>query len=195
MFNSQIFGKNVYMTTKNTDLHYKEIVDKCKSIFLKKSKDYGTSWTILRLSSLTDQLFIKAKRIRNIEISNVNKVGDSIEDEFKSIINYCIMSMIKCEESIEEEVALSEEKLHFLYDKYYRATFELMQKKNTDYGEVWRDMRVSSFTDLILTKLLRIKQIEDNMGKTEVSEGAFSNYQDIMNYSIFALIKLESESK
>lgn len=181
------------MTTKNTDLHYKEIVDKCKSIFLKKSKDYGTSWTILRLSSLTDQLFIKAKRIRNIEISNVNKVGDSIEDEFMSIINYCIMSMIKCEESIDEEVALSEEKLHFLYDKYYRATFELMQKKNTDYGEVWRDMRVSSFTDLILTKLLRIKQIEDNMGKTEVSEGAFSNYQDIMNYSIFALIKLESE--
>jgi NTP pyrophosphatase (non-canonical NTP hydrolase) len=183
------------MTTKNTDLHYKEIVDKCKSIFLKKSKDYGTSWTILRLSSLTDQLFIKAKRIRNIEISNVNKVGDSIEDEFMSIINYCIMAMIKCEEVIEEEISLSNDRLQMFYDKYYIATFELMQKKNTDYGEVWRDMRVSSFTDLILTKLLRIKQIEDNMGKTEVSEGAFSNYQDIMNYSIFAIIKLESENQ
>jgi hypothetical protein len=147
------------------------------------------------LSSLTDQLFIKAKRIRNIEISNVTQVGDSIEDEFMSIINYCIMAMIKCEEVIEEEISLSNDRLQMFYDKYYIATFELMQKKNTDYGEVWRDMRVSSFTDLILTKLLRIKQIEDNMGKTEVSEGAFSNYQDIMNYSIFAIIKLESENQ
>lgn len=176
--------------SQTTENSFKIIVSKCKDIFLKKNQDYGLSWTVMRLSSLTDQLYIKAKRIRNIQESNVNLVGDSQEDEFYSIINYCIMSMMLSnpQMKIDDQLPLSD--LELYYDQIVQQTFDLMSKKNTDYGEVWRDMRVSSMTDLILAKLLRIKQIEDNQGKTSISEGVYSNYQDILNYAIFCIIKL-----
>lgn len=173
-----------------TEKAYFEIIAKCKDIFLKKNQDYGMSWTILRLSSLTDQIFIKAKRIRNLQESKQNLIGDTQEDEFLSIINYCIMAMLLASHSEAELSNNSIEHLSQNYDKAVQNTFDLMQKKNSDYGEVWRDMRVSSMTDLILAKLLRIKQIEDNQGQTSISEGVYSNYQDILNYCIFCLIKL-----
>ncbi len=178
----------------NTEKKYHQIISKCKEIFLKKNEDYGPSWSIMRLSSLTDQIFIKAKRIRNIQETNQNLIGDSQEDEFHSIVNYCIMAMIldKKEFHIHSELSIND--LSTVYDQYTLSTFTLMQKKNADYGEVWKDMRVSSITDLILTKLLRIKQIEDNQGNTTVSEGVFSNYQDIMNYAIFCIIKIAEEN-
>lgn len=174
--------------SNTTEESYRQIVSKCKEIFLKKNRDYGPSWSIMRLSSLTDQIFIKAKRVRNIQETNQNIVGDSQEEEFQGIINYCIMALILCEDHTVEEISINQ--LESLYDKYVLETFQLMKSKNSDYGEVWRDMRVSSMTDLILTKLLRIKQIEDNQGNTIASEGVFSNYQDILNYSIFCIIKL-----
>lgn len=173
-----------------TEKAYFEIIAKCKDIFLKKNQDYGMSWTILRLSSLTDQIFIKAKRIRNLQESKQNLIGDTQEDEFLSIINYCIMAMLLASHSEAELSNNSIEHLSQNYDKAVQDTFDLMQKKNSDYGEVWRDMRVSSMTDLILAKLLRIKQIEDNQGQTSISEGVYSNYQDILNYCIFCLIRL-----
>lgn len=179
---------------QTTEILYLEIVSKCREIFLKKYNDYGASWTIMRLSSLTDQLLIKAKRIRNIQETNQNLVGDSQEEEFTGIINYCLMAMMIEIENLNENSPLDEVKLKNLHEKYSHQTMSLMKMKNSDYGEVWRDMRVSSMTDLILTKLLRIKQIEDNEGKTEVSEGAFSNYQDIMNYAIFCIILLTQTS-
>jgi hypothetical protein len=172
-----------------TEEHYHQIVSKCKDIFLKKNKDYGPSWSIMRLSSLTDQIFIKAKRIRNIQESEQNIIGDSQTEEFQGIINYCLMAMMIEKEHIQDDIEINT--LSALYDQYASLTFELMKKKNADYGEVWRDMRVSSMTDLILTKLLRIKQIENNKGVTIASEGAFSNYQDILNYSIFSIILLD----
>lgn len=183
---------------KNTKDKYLKIVSKCKEIFLKKNKDYGMSWVVLRLPSLTDQIFIKATRIRTIEESNKNLVGDSIESEYESIVNYCIMALISCKHTLDYNNPISISELERLYDKYIMETFDLMLQKNTDYGEVWRQMRNTSLTDLIITKILRIKQIEDNNGITEVSEGAFSNYQDILNYSIFSIIKiteLRDESK
>ena len=174
----------------NTEELYLEIISKCREIFLKKDEDYGSSWTIMRTSSFTDQILIKAKRIRNIQETNQNIIGDSQEDEFGGIINYCIMAMIVAKESPNTNSNLKSYQLIEWHKRYSDETFDLMKKKNTDYGEVWRDMRVSSMTDLILAKLLRIKQIEDNGGKTEVSEGSYSNYQDIMNYAIFCIIKL-----
>lgn len=180
--------------SKNTKDYYLKIISKCKEIFLKKNKDYGMSWAVLRLPSLTDQIFIKANRIRTIEESNKNIIGDSIESEYQSIINYCIIAMISCENKLEYDKPLSLSELEALYDKYVQNTFELMLMKNSDYGEVWRQMRNTSLTDLIITKLLRIKQIEDNKGVTEVSEGVFSNYQDIMNYSIFSIIKINESN-
>jgi len=174
-----------------TSISYFQIISKCKEIFLKKNQDYGMSWTIMRLSSLTDQIFIKAKRIRNIQETNRNVIGDSQEDEFYSIINYCLMSMILSTSPTADLETMTNETMSSKYDLQVKLTHDLMSKKNTDYGEVWRDMRVSSMTDLILTKLLRIKQIEDNQGQTSVSEGVYSNYQDIMNYCIFCIIKLE----
>lgn len=177
---------------KTTEESYHQIVSKCKEIFLKKNKDYGPSWSIMRLSSLTDQIFIKGKRIRNLQESNQNIIGDSQEDEFQGIINYCIMAMILCKEKLDDTIHL--QKLEEWYDQYSKECLVLMKNKNTDYGEVWRDMRVSSMTDLILTKLLRIKQIEDNEGTTIASEGVYSNYQDIMNYSIFCIIRLSEKA-
>ena len=169
---------------------FKKIIANCQEVFLKKNQDYGMSWTIMRLSSLTDQIYIKAKRIRNIQESKRNVIGDSQHDEFHSIINYCIMAMIIATQKQDSIESISFEELKSRYEVIVNDTLDLLSRKNTDYGEVWRDMRVSSMTDIILAKLLRIKQIEDNQGETMISEGAYSNYQDILNYSIFCIILL-----
>mgnify|MGYP000605861662 CR=1 FL=1 len=172
---------------------YRKVILNCRSIFEKKGKDYGTAWRILRASSLTDQLFIKAQRIRTIQETGVNKVGEAIDDEFVAIVNYCVMGLIQLElgtqtEEMSLSVAINK------YDAKTQISFDLMEKKNHDYGEAWRDMRVSSLTDLIMMKILRTKQIEDNAGKTLVSEGIDANYLDMLNYAVFALIKLDEEA-
>ena len=174
----------------NTNSEYANVINVCRDIFHKKTKDYGTAWRILRPSSMTDQLFIKAQRIRTIQETGENKVGENIEDEFVAIVNYCIMALIQLHESELEEMELEEEHAVKLYNKYADQAFDLMQKKNHDYGEAWRDMRVSSLTDLILQKLLRVKQIEDNNGATLISEGIDANYFDMLNYSVFALVHI-----
>lgn len=168
---------------------YKEVIKACKSIFEKKTNDYGTSWRILRLPSITDQIFIKAQRIRSIQEKGVQKVDEDISNEFIGIINYCIMALIQIRMNGDDNLMMSYDQLEPLYDEFAKDTGELLQNKNHDYGEAWREMRVSSITDIILMKLLRVKQIEDNNGKTLVSEGVGANYQDIINYSVFALIK------
>lgn len=173
----------------NTEESYDKIVQECKSIFLNKTKDYGTAWRILRTSSLTDQIFIKAKRIRTLQESSENKVGESIEGEFKAIINYCIMAQIQLNEK-NLDLELGTDLAVELYDKWINAAKTLMIDKNHDYGEAWRDMRVESLTDLILMKILRVKQIENNKGKTVASEGIDANYFDMLNYAIFSLILL-----
>jgi hypothetical protein len=171
---------------------YNFAVSKCRSLFLRKNQDYGTAWRILRPSSLTDQLFIKAKRIRSIEEKNgIMKVPESIEDEFIGIVNYSIMALIQLHDLDAEEIDLNTETVLAKFDHWVLETRNLMTSKNHDYGEAWRDMRVSSMTDLILMKLLRIKSIEENDGNTLVSEGLDANYQDILNYAVFALIKIE----
>jgi hypothetical protein len=177
-----------------TSEQYSEVISKCREIFTKKTKDYGTAWRILRPSSLTDQIFIKAQRIRTIQETGENKVGESIEDEFVAIINYCIVAIIQIQESANLEMEIEAEKAISLYEKYANLAFELMKKKNHDYGEAWRDMRVSSLTDLILMKILRVKQIENNQGKTIISEGIDANYYDMLNYAVFALILMNSEN-
>ena len=169
---------------------YNSQLKKCRDLFIKKTKDYGTAWRILRTSSLTDQLYIKAKRIRSIEEKGEQKVEDGVENEFIGLVNYSIMALIQLDMSDNEEIELEESKAAELYDVYSFKTRDLMMDKNHDYGEAWRDMRISSLTDLILMKLLRIKQIEDNQGKTLVSEGLDAGYQDIINYALFALIRL-----
>lgn len=173
-----------------TSEQYQHIVQGCREIFLKKTIDYGTSWRIARASSLTDQIFIKANRIRTIQETGENKVGESIEGEFGAMVNYCIMAIIQIRSNDGFGLELSEQEALKLYNQVAQEAFELMERKNHDYGEAWRDMRVSSLTDMILIKLLRIKQIEDNGGQTIASEGIESNYFDILNYSIFALIHL-----
>ena len=173
-----------------TSEQYQKIVQDCRDIFQKKTKDYGTSWRIARASSLTDQIFIKANRIRTIQETGQNKVGESIEGEFGAIVNYCIMAIIQVRADENLPLELGTEVTMKLYEEVVSEAFQLMEKKNHDYGEAWRDMRVSSLTDMILMKLLRIKQIEDNQGQTLISEGIESNYFDILNYAIFALIHL-----
>ena len=153
--------------------------------------DYGVAWRILRLPSLTDQIFIKAQRIRSIQRLTEQKVAEGQESEFMGIVNYCIMALIQLEKVVAEQPDLTPKETLKLYDKHANITKELMLAKNHDYGEAWREMRVSSLTDLILQKLLRVKQIEDNEGKTLVSEGLAANYQDIINYAVFALIHLD----
>ena len=177
---------------QNTSTQYDAIIEKCRDLFLKKMKDYGCAWRILRLPSLTDQIFIKAQRIRGLQENAERKVDEGEVPEFIGIINYSIMALIQLEKGVVEQPDLGEEEATHLYDKMVAATKQLMENKNHDYGEAWRDMRVSSLTDLILQKLLRVKQIEDNKGKTLVSEGIDANYQDMINYSIFALILLEN---
>lgn len=177
----------------NTNEEFKLSLERCREIFAKKTKDYGTAWRILRPSSLTDQLFIKAKRIRSIQEKGTQKIEDAIDLDFVGLINYSIMALIQLElPSDMEDLELDPELAISHYDKQKTVAFDLMMDKNHDYGEAWRDMRVSSITDLILMKLLRIKQIEDNEGKTLISEGLDANYLDIINYSVFALILLKS---
>jgi len=175
----------------NTVTEYTNIINVCRDIFSKKTKDYGTAWRILRPSSLTDQIFIKAQRIRTIQEKGENRVGESVEEEFVAIINYCVMAIIQLKELELDEMELDPELALSLYEKYINEAFELMEKKNHDYGEAWRDMRVSSLTDLILMKVLRVKQIEDNKGATLISEGIDANYFDMLNYSVFSLIHLK----
>ncbi len=182
---------NIQTPLEQTNKQFDQVVEKCRDLFRRKTKDYGTAWRILRTSSLTDQIFIKAQRIRTLEEKGFSKVGEGIEDEFIGILNYAVMALIQMELPQGEEMEMEPEKAMALYNQQVAFTKELMMKKNHDYGEAWRDMRVSSFTDLILMKLLRIKQIEDNEGKTIVSEGIDSGYRDIINYAVFALIKMQ----
>lgn len=174
-----------------TDTEYTNVMNVCRDIFAKKTRDYGTAWRILRPSSLTDQLFIKAQRIRTIQETKENKVGERIEDEFVAIVNYCVMALIQVHETDLVDLELPAAQAEELYGKYAQKAFDLMQKKNHDYGEAWRDMRVSSLTDLILQKILRVKQIEDNNGTTLISEGIDANYYDMLNYAVFALIHMQ----
>ncbi len=175
---------------QDTSTQYDAVITKCRDLFIKKMKDYGSAWRILRLPSLTDQIFIKAQRIRSLQENEVRKVDEGEASEFIGIINYSLMALIQIEKGIVEQPDLSTEEATELYDKHISLTKELMMNKNHDYGEAWRDMRVSSLTDLILQKLLRVKQIEDNKGKTLVSEGIDANYQDMINYAVFAMIHL-----
>lgn len=175
-----------------TEKEYREIVAGCRDLFMKKNRDYGTSWRILRLPSLTDQIFIKASRIRSIQEKGRQLVSDPVEAEFTGIINYCIIALIQNRlpaTKAADELAISE--LEHLYDEVVESTIGLLQRKNHDYDEVWREMRISSITDIILMKLHRLKQIEDNEGQTLVSEGVEANYQDMLNYSVFALINMK----
>lgn len=172
---------------------YNQVISLCKELFEKKSWDYGTSWRILRLPSITDQIFIKAQRIRSIQEKGEQKVNDPIREEFIGIINYSLIALMQLELLGDGRVEIRWEELEPLYDKWVNATRGLLENKNHDYGEAWREMRVSSMTDIILMKLLRIKQIEDNQGITAVSEGIEANYQDILNYAVFCLIKLGEE--
>ncbi|MBS1950621.1 MAG: DUF1599 domain-containing protein [Bacteroidetes bacterium] len=169
---------------------YKQVMARCKALFLKKTHDYGTAWRVLRLPSITDQIFIKAQRIRSIQQKGVQKVEDDVRDEFIGIINYCLIAMIQMELTDADKAELTEQEIEPLYDQFAEETFLLLQNKNHDYDEAWRDMRVSSMTDIILMKLHRVKQIEDNQGKTLVSEGVKANYQDMINYAVFCLIRL-----
>jgi hypothetical protein len=175
---------------QETAVEYKEVLATCKNLFEKKTRDYGTAWRILRVSSITDQIWIKAQRIRSIQEKGTQKVDDPIRDEFIGIINYCIIAILQVENS-SDKMELTWSELEPSYDRVVEETFSLLQNKNHDYDEAWRDMRVSSMTDIILMKLLRVKQIENNAGKTLVSEGIKANYQDMINYSVFCLIKLK----
>ncbi|MBA21739.1 MAG: hypothetical protein CMP52_00110 [Flavobacteriales bacterium] len=177
---------------KSTQAHYQQITKTCKDLFINKMSDYGAAWRILRLPSLTDQIFIKAQRIRSIQDKEEQKIEEGQVSEFMGIINYSLMALIQLELGIADQPDLNPEEVLALYEKHLAETYQLMLDKNHDYGEAWREMRVSSLTDLILQKLLRVKQIEDNRGKTLVSEGIDANYQDIINYAVFALIHLDS---
>lgn len=174
-----------------TSEQYDGVIETCRTLFMNKMKDYGSAWRILRLPSLTDQIFIKAQRIRGLQQNTERKVDEGEVSEFIGIINYCIMALVQLDKGVVEQPDLSLEEALLMYDNKVGETKQLMMDKNHDYGEAWRDMRVSSLTDLILQKLLRVKQIEDNQGKTLVSEGIEANYQDMINYAVFALIHLE----
>lgn len=174
----------------NTAAEYEAVITICKGLFMKKTRDYGTAWRILRPESITDQIFIKAQRIRTLEEKKVSKIDEDITGEYVGIVNYCLIAMMQLETTPETPFELEAAFVEKLFDAKARETEELMFAKNHDYGEAWRDMRISSLTDLILMKLLRVKQIEDNKGQTLASEGVKANYQDMLNYAVFALIKL-----
>jgi hypothetical protein len=171
-----------------TSQEYDKVISICRTLFVNKMKDYGSAWRILRLPSLTDQIYIKAQRIRSLQENEVRKIDEGEAGEFIGIINYSIMALIQLELGTVDQPDLDVEKATWHYDAKINETKELMENKNHDYGEAWREMRVNSLTDLILQKLLRVKQIEDNKGKTLVSEGIDANYQDMINYAVFALI-------
>lgn len=186
----------------NTESQYRQVIQHCKDLFLKKNKDYGTAWRILRLPSITDQIFIKAQRIRTLQEMGATgasggRVGEGIEQEFVGIINYCVMALIQLQlassSSSPGKMDIPADELEQLYDVEINRVIELLFAKNHDYGEAWRDMRINSMTDIILMKLLRTKQIEDNQGATLVSEGIDANYMDMINYAVFCLIKLNKK--
>ncbi len=184
---------NVMTNFKQTEQQFKDVMAECRTLFQKKLHDYGASWRILRPSSLTDQLFIKAKRIRSLEIKKKSLVGEGIRPEFIALINYGIVGIIQLERGFVDEVDMSPEEAMALYDRHAQEALELMERKNHDYDEAWRSMRVSSYTDFILTKIQRIKEIEELQGATLVSEGIDANYMDIINYSVFGAIKMSEE--
>lgn len=172
-----------------TEIQFQAVVDYCRSLFLKKNADYGTSWRIMRLPSITDQIFIKASRIRNIQEKGIQKVEDPLEAEFVGIINYCVIALIQLEMTGKvDDIDLDSKQVSTSYDAVIQENIRLLHQKNHDYSEAWRDMRISSITDIILMKLHRLKQIESNDGRTQVSEGVDANYRDILNYAVFALI-------
>ena len=179
---------------KNTLEQFREVVGHCRDLFVKKTADYGTAWRILRPSSITDQLYIKALRIRSIEEKGSQQVADSVESEFVGLINYSVLAMIQISLPTDAPLELEAKAVAQLYDEQVAEKVRLLAAKNHDYGEAWRLMRISSMTDLILQKLLRIKQIEDNSGQTLVSEGLEANYRDIINYAAFALIRLSEQT-
>ena len=180
---------------ENTQKQFEFIIGLCKEVFMAKMKDYGSSWRVLRPSSLTDQIYIKANRIRSIDAKGQQKINEGIKPEYIGIVNYSVIALIQIELDTEKKLDLGIGETEILYDKYINIAKDLMLDKNHDYGEAWRNMRLSSLTDIILMKLKRIKQIEDNAGKTFVSEGVDSNYYDIINYSVFALIKIVRSEK
>jgi len=171
---------------------YQSVVAECRNLFEKKLKDYGPAWRIFRLPSVTDQIYIKAARIRTLQESETRKVEEDEKSEFIGILNYSVIALIQLEKGFSDHADLQDVETMNLYDQKISTAFELMKNKNHDYGEVWRDMRVSSITDLILQKILRVKQIEDNKGKTLVSEGLDANYLDMINYAVFAMILLDN---
>ena len=175
----------------DTKEQFEQVIAICRSIFEKKLEDYGAAWRILRNSSVTDQIYIKASRIRSLEIKGESKIDEGIRSEFIAIVNYGVVGLIQFYSGFADLIDTSPAEAMKLYDKYLTETKELMYKKNHDYNEAWRNMRISSYTDLILMKINRTKQIEDNKGKTIASEGIDANYMDMINYSLFALIKLE----
>ena len=175
---------------EQTNVEFEQAVAECRALFQKKLHDYGASWRILRPTALTDQLFIKAKRIRSLEIKQESLVGEGIRPEFIALINYGIVGLIQLSRGFSDTVDVSNDEAMVLYDKYAHEALELMKRKNHDYDEAWRSMRVSSYTDLILTKIERIKEIENLGGETLVSEGIDANYMDIINYAVFGVIKL-----
>lgn len=178
-----------------TALQYESVARACKDIFIKKMKDYGSAWRILRTSSITDQIFIKAQRIRSIEDKGTQKIEDDIRSEYIGIVNYCVIGLIQLELANDKRTDIPVDEASEFFDKEVAKAKSLMENKNHDYDEAWREMRISSLTDLILMKILRIKQIEDNQGSTIISEGIDANYLDMINYAIFASIRLEEEKK
>lgn len=179
----------------NTSKQYDAVITTCRDLFMNKMRDYSSAWRILRLPSLTDQIYIKAQRIRGLQQNDEQKVDEGEVSEFIGIINYSIMALIQLDKGIVDQPDMDLDEALAEYDKHIEITKLLMMNKNHDYGEAWRDMRVSSLTDLIIQKLLRVKQIEDNQGKTLVSEGFDANYQDMINYAVFAMIHLEDRKQ
>lgn len=179
----------------NTNIQFKEIISQCRNMYVAKMKDYGPAWRILRTPSITDQIFIKVKRIRTLQTIGESLVGEGVEPEFVGIINYAAMGIIQLRLGVVDNPDLSKDEALKLYDDVTSEAYELMTRKNHDYGEAWRDMRISSITDLIMSKVLRTKSIEDNDGKTLVSEGLDANYFDMINYAVFAMILLTEEKE
>lgn len=179
---------------KNTEDQFQTVISECRSLFANKFKDYGASWRVMRPTSITDQIFIKAQRIRSVQEKGQNKVGESLSNEFIGIVNYAIMGLIQLDEGYTTRPSEDQSTLLSWYDLYAKRAKELMFSKNHDYGEAWRSMRVSSITDIILQKVFRTKQIENNQGTTKVSEGIDANYLDMINYAVFALIKISEGS-
>jgi hypothetical protein len=178
---------------QNTSAQFDNVITVCRDLFQKKMKDYGTAWRVLRPSSITDQIYIKVNRIRTLQMTNVKMVDESEEDEFIAIVNYSIIGLIQLDKGFSDEINADFEETMMLYNLYAQKAKELMERKNHDYGEAWREMRISSITDLIYQKVLRTKQIEDNNGATLVSEGLDANYFDMLNYAVFCLIKFQNQ--